>query len=150
MKLEFLMEFTATLQLDGSASVGAGPFGDRLIVSVTGGSFEGPRLRGKVLPAGGDWLLTDAAGVRRLDVRATFETDDGAFIYIQYLGVQQEDPTRPRPTRETEYGEMYFMTAPRFETGDERYAWLNTLVCVAEGKRMSNAVAYRVYAAVND
>ena len=51
--------------------------------------------------------------------------------------------------RETEYGEIYFMTAPRFETGDERYAWLNDLVCVGEGKRLTEGVAYRVYAVVN-
>ncbi len=89
-------------------------------------------------------------GVLRLDVRATFETDDGALIYVQYYGVQKEDPNRVRTTRETEYGEIYFMTAPRFETGDERYAWLNDLVCVGEGKRLTESVAYRVYAVVND
>ncbi len=87
----------------------------------------------------------------RLDVRATFETDDGALIYVQYYGVQKDDPNRVRvrTTRETEYGERYFMTAPRFETGDERYAWLNDLVCVGEGKRLTESVAYRVYAVVN-
>ncbi len=42
------------------------------------------------------------------------------------------------------------MTSPRFETGDDRYAWLNGLVCVAEGKRWEQGVAYRVYAVRND
>jgi len=42
------------------------------------------------------------------------------------------------------------MTAPRFETGDERYAWLNDLVCVGEGRSTEDGVAYRVYAVVND
>ena len=148
MKLEFLMEFTASLR-ENREPVGTGAFGTRTIVSVTGGSFEGPRLKGRVLPTGGDWLLDDAVGVRRLDVRATFETDDGALIYVQYYGVSKEDPSRPRTTRETEYGEIYFMTAPRFETGDERYAWLNDLVCVGEGKRVTEGVTYRVYAVVN-
>ena len=84
-----------------------------------------------------------------MDVRATFETDDGALIYVQHYGVHKEDPNRVSTIRETEYGEIYFMTAPRFETGDERYAWLNDLVCVAEGKRLTESVAYRVYAVVN-
>lgn len=151
MKLEFLMEYTATLR-QPFEEVGPGPWGTRRIVSVTGGTFEGPRLKGKLLPTGGDWLLTDADGVSRLDVRITLETDDGALIYVQYFGVIREDPTRPpRPAGEpAEYGDRYFMTAPRFETGDERYKWLNSLVTVAEGKTAPGGVSYRVYAVVND
>jgi len=150
MKLEFLMEYTATLR-EASEEVGQGPFGNRRIFSVTGGTFEGPRLRGRLLPTGGDWLLIDVDGVARLDVRATFQTDDGALIYVQYYGISREDPSRPpRPSTEpAEYGDRYFMTAPRFETGDERYKWLNGLVTVAEGKRVPGGVSYRVYAVVN-
>ena len=148
MKLEFLTDLTATLR-ENREPVGRGPFGTRTIVSVTGGSFEGPRLKGRILSTGGDWILGDVAGVRRLDVRATLETDDGAFIYAQYYGVSKEDPNRTRTTWETEYGEIYFMSAPRFETGDERYAWLNDLVCVGEGKRVTECVAYRIYSVVN-
>jgi hypothetical protein len=45
---------------------------------------------------------------------------------------------------------MYFMTTPVFETGDERYWWLNDLVCVAEGKLTADGASYRVYAVMND
>ncbi len=148
MKLEFLMEYIADLQLP-IRNTGAGPFGTRGFAVVTGGSFEGPRLKGTIWAGGGDWWLRGSDGVLRVDVRATFETDDGALIYVQYYGVQKEDPNRVSTIRETEYGEIYFMTAPRFETGDERYAWLNALVCVGEGKRLTESVAYRVYAVVN-
>ena len=151
MKLEFLMEYTADLQRP-TRNTGAGPFGTRGLAVVTGGSFEGPRLKGTIWAGGGDWLLRGPDGVTRLDVRATFETDDGALIYVQYYGVNRPDGDRPfpQPGEPSEYGDAYFMTTPRFETGDDRYAWLNGLVCVAEGKRTGQGVGYRVYAVVND
>ena len=130
MKLEFLMEITAELQRP-VRNAGDGPYGTRYLFLVTGGSFEGPRLKGKVWAGGGDWALRGPDGVGRLDVRVTFETDDGALIYVQYYGVNRPDEDRPvaQPGATSEYGDAYFMTAPRFETGDERYAWLNDLVC---------------------
>jgi feruloyl esterase len=45
----------------------------------------------------------------------------------------------------TEYGETYFFTQPRFETGDPRYAWLNSVVAVAQGKVGPQRVDYRLY-----
>ena len=152
MKLEFLMEYTADLQ-PPSRNTGGGPFGTRGLAVVTGGSFEGPRLKGTIWAGGGgDWWLRGPDGVQRLDVRATFETDDGALIYVQYYGVARPEGDRPMAHRgeASEYGDAYFMTAPRFETGDERYTWLNGLVCVAEGKRTTQGVAYRVYVVEND
>ena len=151
MKLEFLVEFTADLE-QPTRITGNSPFGTRGLAVVTGGSFEGPRLKGTIWAGGGDWLLRGPDGVTRLDVRITFETGDGALIYVQYYGVNRPDGSRPmpQPGEPSEYGDAYFMTVPRFETGDDRYAWLNGLVCVAEGKRTEQGVAYRVYAVVND
>ena len=82
--LEFLYEISA--YLESPIAIGENPHGNRQIVPVTGGSFEGPRLKGKVLPGGGDWLLVRPDGVGELDVRATLQTDDGAFIYVTYRG----------------------------------------------------------------
>lgn len=145
MKLDFLMEYHA--ELKEPVDVGPGPAGTRRIFDVTGGTFEGPKLRGTILPSGGDWLLVGADGVGRLDVRATFRTDDGAHVYMQYHGVVALGEVRGDGTN---YGDRYFMTQPRFETGDLRYAWLNTVVAVAEGRAAPNAVEYRVYHVVND
>ena len=152
MKLEFLFEFNAVVD-QATMDVGEGPFGTRIIYNVSGGKFEGPKLKGTLrLGAAGDWLLTDSKGVSRLDVRATMETDDGALLYLTYKGISRPEPGKPEPAADapTEYGDLYFMTAPGIETGDERYAWLNNLICVAEGKTTSDGVAYRVYAVVND
>ena len=150
MKLEFLVEYTADLQ-QPVRNTGVGPFGMRGLAVVTGGSFEGPRLKGKVCAGGGDWWLRDPGGVLRLDARITLETDDGALIYGHYAGVLRPDGSRPvpQPGQVSEYGDAYFMTTPHFETGDERYAWVNGLVCVAQGKRTAQGVGYRAYAVVN-
>ena len=150
MKLEHLVTYHADLK--PAVVVGPGPNGNRLIVDVVGGTAEGPRLRGTILPSGADWLTVGADGVVRLDVRATLVTDDGAYIYMQYHGVSV--PTEASQAKRargeaTEYGETYFMTAPRFETGDPRYAWLNAVVAVGEGRTGPNWVEYRVYQVVN-
>src|SRR4029077_9370771 len=68
--------------------LGTVPHGIRSIVPVTGGDFEGPRLRGKVLPGGDDWLLLRPDGVLELDLRITLETDDGALIYMTFQGLR--------------------------------------------------------------
>lgn len=146
MKLEPLMNYTATLK--DPVDIGQGPNGLRSIHDVTGGTFEGPRLRGKLLPSGADWLLLDADGVGRLDVRGTLETDDGAHIYVHYHGIlimNEKVAAALAGGGETAYGDTYFITQPRFETGDSRYAWLNRIVAVAEGRVLSRAVEYKVF-----
>jgi hypothetical protein len=151
VKLEHLMDYHVDLK--PPVAVGRGPLGTRTIFDVVGGHAEGPRLRGTFLASGADWILVDEGGVGRLDVRGTLATDDGAHVYIQYHGVLEMNEkvlgalSKGEPT---DYGDSYFMTQPRFETGDERYAWLNKLVTVAEGRVLPNAVEYRVYALVND
>src|SRR5437868_8502722 len=72
--------------------LGAVPGGTRVIAPITGGTFEGPRLRGKVLPGGGDWLLLRSDGVLELDLRITLETDDHALIYMTFQGLRHAPP----------------------------------------------------------
>ena len=149
MKLEYLMTYRADLK--DPVAVGDGPLGTRTIYDVTGGTAEGPRLSGRFLPSGADWLLLGPDGIGRLDVRATFETEDGARIYLQYQGVvviNEKVAAALAEERETQYGDTYFMTQPRFETGDPRYAWLNRTVAVAEGRILPSAVEYRLYEVV--
>ena len=142
MQLDYLMTYRADLK--DPQPIGKAQFGTRAIYDVTGGTFEGPELKGIVLPSGGDWILIDDQGVGRLDVRATFQTDDGVLIYVQYFGIVVINP-EVEPGTETQFGETYFMTQPRFETGDERYQWLNNKVIVGEGRTLPNAVEYKLY-----
>ncbi len=158
VKLEHLMDFKARLY-SPVIDVGQGPFGTRYIYNAAEGTFEGSQLRGRVLPGGGDMPLADATGALRLDIRVTLETDDGAFIYLQNQGLWRSDPGRPAPRegKAADFGDMYIMSTPRFETGDERYKWLNDFVYLAEGKAdmleedgFLAEVTWRIYTVAND
>lgn len=147
-ELEPLFSYTADIE-EPQQGIGAGPFGHRMIARVTGGRVEGPRLNGEVVPGGGDWALIDGKNTLRLDARITLRSDDGALIFASYRGVITPiDPaTVARAIAGTlEPGELYYRTTPVFETGDERYAWLNTVVCVAVGNISAEGVSYDVFA----
>ena len=148
MELKPLMTMHADLK--EPVAVGEGPHGTRTIYDVTGGYFEGERLKGKLLASGGDWITIDADGVGHLDVRATFVTDDGANIYVQYYGAlvfNEKVAAALESGKPANFGDAHFVTQPRFETGDDRYRWLNSVVAVAEGRVMGNAVEYRIFEA---
>lgn len=150
MRLEPLMTYHADLR--PNVRVGKGPFGRRSIGDVIGGYATGPRIRGKLLPSGADWMLLDEAGIAHIDVRLTLETEDGAYVYIQYFGVleiNEKVSNALAAGKETDFGDTYFMTQPRFESGDARYNWLNKVVAVAEGRVLPNAVEYRVFEVMN-
>ena len=145
-KLELLCEYYATLKPPGVG--GSGPYGMRQIFDVTGGEVTGERLRGRILPSGADWILVGADGVGRLDVRATIETHDGANVYVSYTGVLHMTDAVTRAVSGggfTEFGETYFYVSPRFETGDPRYAWLNGIFVVSQGRVGPLRVEYRVF-----
>jgi Protein of unknown function (DUF3237) len=146
MNLEY--EFTYVANLKAPLQIGAGPFGTRNFFEVTGGTFEGKRLNGKILTGGGDWILVGPDGFGRLDVRAQFVTNDGAALYLHYTGLIQMNDKVAKALASgntTDYGDQYFRTTPRFETGDARYAWLNQAIFVAEGRVGPGRVEYKVY-----
>jgi hypothetical protein len=115
---------TLRLNTAPTQKIGAGPRGNRITFPIIAGSFEGDRLRGKVLPGGGDWVVTRSDGVLELDLRITLETDDGALIYMTFDGIR-DDATKGAP---------YFRTLSRFETAAAKYAFLNRLLAVGAGE----------------
>ncbi|WEK44816.1 MAG: DUF3237 domain-containing protein [Candidatus Sphingomonas colombiensis] len=131
--------------------VGHGHFGTRMIAALTGGLVKGDRLSGRVVPGGGDWATIDDRGVLRLDARVTLETHDGALIYVSYRGVLRPlDKVRALirrggPKTAEDHAEVYFRTAPIFETGHPDYQWLNDIVTVGIGASVGGAVEYDVY-----
>ena len=116
--------------------IGAIPYGVRSFVPVAGGDFEGPRLRGKILPGGGDWLLLRSDGVLELDLRITLETDDHALIYMTFQGLRHGSPDDP--------ARYYFRTVPRFETSAEAYAFLNRIVTIGVGETRPDGAVHRI------
>lgn len=116
--------------------IAGGPFGTRTVATVSAASFVGPRINA-TMPEGsaaGDWLTIRDDGTMALDVRLCVRTDDGADIYVTYYGVGVVTD-----------GVAKIRTAPRFETGDERYAWLNNVLGVGLGRRTETGVEYDIY-----
>lgn len=104
--------------------IGAVPTGTRVTFPITGGSFAGDRLRGRVLPGGDDWTVKRPDGVMELDLRVTLETEDGALIHMTFEGIG--DDAAP--------GAPYFRSLPRFETADPKYFFLSRLLAVGTGE----------------
>jgi hypothetical protein len=127
--------------LDGSVagaapSIVPGPIGTRAVVAVTDGTFRGERIEGKVAPnVGGDFAMFRPDGSIRIDVRLILNTDDGATIYMTYNGVAVPDAN----------GALQIKTAPTFEAGDERYAWLNNVQAVGIGHSDLSVLHYEIY-----
>ena len=115
---------------------------------LNGGEVVGDRLRGAVR-GGGEWALIGPDGYLRVDVRAQVETHDGAFLYVQYVGLLEMNATVQNAIEKqigTEFTDQHFYTNPRFETGDARYSWLNTTFFIGEGRIFPGlAVEYRVW-----
>lgn len=127
--------------------IGAVPHGTRGFVPITGGQFEGPRLRGKVLPGGGDWTLLRADGVLELDLRITLETEDSALIHLASFGLRHGPPEVLAAIGRGESVDpslYYFRTTPRFETSAPQYAFLNRLLAVASGDRRAGGPIYTI------
>jgi hypothetical protein len=123
---------------DRAYHIGHGPAGGRSMFPVDGGTFEGDRLRGTVNPDGADWVQWRPDGAFMIDVRLTMMTHDGAPIAMSYVGMSYADPATMERFKRREnlaFKDVYARTTPRFETADPRYAWLNTIVSVANGMR---------------
>jgi hypothetical protein len=135
LRSEFLMEFDIELDGPGKGSAEIGHLGAMMVpTAVTGGWFEGPKLKGRLVPPGGDWLIRRPDGSLVLDLRVTMQTEDGAKILMAYRGVSYSPKGGP----------FYLRITPVFETSAERYLWLNNIVSVGVSKRPA-ASGYRVY-----
>lgn len=145
LRTEWLFDLHATVDAVNAYQVGDFGGGMRTIYPVTGGTVDGPRLRGKVMPFGADFMVARADKVNVLDVRAVIRTEDGADIYAFYPGLLHQDSLGP--LAKTPADGMYFRTTPRFETGAEQYRWLNRILAVGVGWiDQPGTVSYKVYA----
>ena len=146
--LEHVLSFTGI----GEAApemIGAVPEGLRVNFYNAGGTVVGPRIRGKVRPVGGDWMTVRPDGVAVVDVRVTFETDDGALILVTYGGTIDFGPSGYEGFARGEIPAVArIRTAPRFSTANPDYAWLNRLHCVGVGeyRASTRTASYDVYA----
>jgi uncharacterized protein DUF3237 len=140
--------FQISLKTGQPQTLGKTPLGDRRIVPVTGGVFEGPKLKGTVEPGGSDWILLRPDGALQLDVRLSLKTDDGALIGMNYRGYRHGPLAvidRLNRGEAVDPSEYYFRIAPLFETSSPRYDWLNRIVAIGLGHRPPEGPVYRVF-----
>ncbi len=146
--LELKPLFRADITLGSPQELGEAPLGRRRINPITGGSFEGRRLSGRVLPGGADWQIVRADGVAELDARYTLETSDGVLVYVRHEARRHGPPEvmRRLARGETVDPASYYMRgAMRFEAGRGGYDWLNRVLCVTTGERRAASVHLEVY-----
>jgi hypothetical protein len=130
--LEHLFSYQAVLR--APEIIGPVPEGIRVNFYVTGGTIEGPRLRGTILPVGGDWLTIRRDGIGVLDVRATLKSADEALIFVAYHGIGDLGPDGyEKFLRGERPPTLTLRTAPTFRSSAPQYQWLHRLLCVSTG-----------------
>jgi hypothetical protein len=133
--LELLPLATMVAELREPQVLPGTPAGTRMIYEVESGEICGERLRATMHGrAAADWMLVGPDGTGTLDVRSLVRTDDGALVFIQYRG--RVDLSRP---------DAPVYSTPRFETGDERYGWLNKIQAVGKGVLSGSTLRYELY-----
>ncbi len=148
--MEPQLEFAFAIQLKLSPKIALGPLpqgGDRYFVEILEGSFEGPNIRGKVLPGGGDWAHVRPDGVLDFDARYNLQTDDGSVIYLQNRGFRWGTPevmarmARREPVDPSEY---YMRVSPQFEVQKGPHDWLTKHVFIGIGDKIpeGNVIRY--------
>lgn len=114
------LTYLLTAHVDAGETITVGPEngGTRVALPINGGTFSGPRgLNGTIAATGVDAGWYTADGKFYPDGVSVFQTSDGANIVWRDRGFQTGDSTI--------YGSV------TFSTGDERYAWLNTVVAIS-------------------
>ena len=144
---QHLTTLTLAVDFPRTEGIGATPVGIRRIAPVTGGTFVGDRLSGTARP-GADWALIRPDGALGIDVRLTLETHDGALVYLQYAGrfvATPEGMAQFRKGRLLDPADYSLVIAAKFESGDERYAWLNNVVAVGTGEQTAAGPVYSIF-----
>lgn len=136
------------IEVERQVSLGTTPSGVRRFDILKGGTFEGPRLKGRILGGANDSLVQRRDGAFHPDVRLVLETDDGATVLITYRGIRiASDAVHQRLARQevVPYTEFYLRNAPFFETGASQYDWLNRILSIGVGRREGPWVIYEVF-----
>jgi hypothetical protein len=142
-----LLTLTLTVDFRGMTMIGETPAGLRRIAPVTGGTFTGDRLSGTVI-GGADWVINRADGVMVIDVRLTLKTDDGALVYLTYQGrflAAPEVMARFAKGAVLDPSEYSLAVIARFESGDQRYRWLNDAIVVGTGEQTASGPVYSLF-----
>jgi hypothetical protein len=144
------LEFVASgrIQVDVSRVVGAAGRTQRRVVPITGGTFEGPRLRAVVVGGGADWQIDDGEGVVAIEARYLIETQDGVTISVINRGLRRASPeiTAKLAAREPVSPDAYYFRAtPAFDAPPGPYAWMRESLFLSIGRREPDSVSLDVF-----
>jgi len=146
ISFEFLMRVAA--DVGEPVTMGGGPLGERRVVAITGGTFEGPRLQGTIVPGGADWQIVRADGVLDIDARYALRTEAGVLIRVLSQGYRHGPPEILAALgrgEEVPARKYFFRTVMRFETGAPALQWLNRTIAVATAQRKARQVLLEAY-----
>ena len=139
-QLEFALQLKVTL---GQAfSIENTQHGRRTVIPITGGTFEGPGIKGTIINGGADYQLANAQGRTELEAIYCIKTDDGVYIHVRNRGIiAGGQDAGGKPT-------FYFRAAPQFEApADSKYGWLNNalFVCAPEFSQQFQGIVLNVW-----
>lgn len=143
--LEFL--FTLTAEVGEIVTMGMAPLGERRVVQITGGSFEGPQLRGTVI-GGADWQIVRDDGAIELDARYAIKDERGGIVQVVSQGMRHGPPgvlERLGRGENVPASQYFFRTVMRFETGASELAFLNKTIAVATAERKARRVELQAW-----
>ena len=148
MKLEH--EMTYRLRVSGPlAATEDSPRGARQYWEMTEGTLKGARIDARIAMPGGDWFLVGTDRFGRPDVRVQFVTDDEAIILLHYTGLVERTAAFVKAAEDgaqTQWPDQYMRMAMSFDTGADRYQWLNQSLFVARGRLAGPAqIEYEIY-----
>jgi hypothetical protein len=130
-------------------SAGSTPVGEVRVIHFTGGHFEGPELRGDVLPGGSDWQRVRVDGVLEIRAHYLLQTDRGERVEVISEGMRHAPDgvlARIAAGEAVPPDQYYFRTCVRFHTGAERLSHLNRLLALTFGRRSKSGVELDVFA----
>lgn len=148
LKIGLELLFEASASLAAPLVVGPTPAGLRRVIPIEGGTFSGPRMRGRILPGGADWQYLRADGVMIVEAQYLLATEDDVLIQVQNRGLRhgpQEVMQRLAAGASVDPSEYYFRAVPSFAAPAGPYEWLNRSVFVCTGARLADAVRLWVY-----
>jgi hypothetical protein len=145
--LETKYVFTLTVRIGEVISAGETGHGTRRVIPITGGEVRGV-VNGKILPSGADFQIIRPNELIELEAKYAFETDDGAVVYVENVGIRfgprelleklkRGEPVDPKL--------IYFRTRPRFETGHPDYQWLTQHLFIGSAARHPDRVVIDVH-----
>jgi hypothetical protein len=123
--------------------------GHRRIVPLTGGTFSGPEMSGRLLPgASADWQIILPDGTALGDIRYILQTDAGDLLYVQSRSIRHGSPevlARLGRGEDVDPSEYTFRTSTEIETAASDLDWLNKGVFISVGGRQAAGVIYETY-----